>query len=988
MRPKIKNSTVFHKKLLKFLLFLGIYTYFLPSVLAQDSTANDHPMYDFVMSRTSAVEDPDKQVGTFDPDNAPSLPIGLVKTIGENKYIICIDSAYFLPDGAYFSAYMAIEFPGGDKKIAFAAEDIKFNPEGIIGGEQSKLMLVSEHYIGLGKNTQLYLPADGSNYVSWTCNGFESVNLNGAFIFSKNILEPADGADNVTASFEVNVQDIQNVVATVGFSPFTVKGMKDFEFEITQATVDMSDYENPSAPLPSCYNEIYGEDINLWRGFHLAYLEVELPEKMSAHDEPTQIYAQHMFIDDAGVTGTFGANNVLSLNKGDASGWSFSVNNINVGLTVNQVTSGGMVGQIKVPMMNNNALNYTALITKNETTGKPDYMFTAAPDQPVELNAFNSTLTLDETSNLNMAVQNDKFKPSLVLNGDWALNNPKAKFQGIEFQNVTFVTQYPYITNGQFGLVSPIQAELGNFKVSLNQLSLGVNQGQVGLATNIGLNLGDTAKTNISVEGGFAVYANVGQVQGKPTLEFDRLAVNSVLIDVSTNAFQMEGVINFANDHPVYGDGFNGGLEIAIPKALKDRKIAMYCYFGKVNNYRYWAVDVTAPLPLPTSPAFADGVRLGTSIVLTQITGGLSYHMDNTRSVQSIMDAAKNPITAVNTMSSEYIPDNSKSIGFSAGVGFRYQPVGTASSVSEKLLNGEVIFQIEFNSNGGLSNILLAGTAYGFAEKSKILSSQAQNYAKGTVAVGFDCDNDIFDLQLTADAKFAGALEASIWSQLYISPDLWYFHFGKPSNRCYVTAYNFATLNAYFMVGQNLEPMPPPPPQVSSVLGGLSNGRDQNAIVNGTGFAAGAGLDVDAGGGYLRVFRKWHAYAGAYFGAGFDLTMVKYAPGTHCSGSSGEIGAKLWYMQGQLYAYGGLSAGAAKLECDNDWNIQYDQYGQPIILKNFTVISASMAMLLQGKFPNPSYVYGGINMQASIFNIFNLNLTMDFDFGTDCQIVN
>ncbi|UKN01168.1 hypothetical protein K6119_15670 [Paracrocinitomix mangrovi] len=1008
MRPKIIKSTAFSKKLLNYLLFLGINTYFVTNTLAQDTTQS-HPMYDFVMSKTHAVEDPDKQVGTFDPDNAPSLPIGLVKKIGETKYIICIDSAYFLTDGAYFSAYMALEFPGGNKKIAFAAKDIKFNPEGIIGSEQSKLMLVSEHFIELGEHTKLRLPDDGRNYVSWSCNGFESVNLAGEFIFSKEILIPVgDTSQNVTASFDINVQDLQNVMTTVDFSPFTVKGLSDFEFTVTEATVDMSDYENPNVTLPQCYQETYPDDIKLWRGFHLKYLEVQLPEKMSAHDDPTEIYAQNMFIDEAGVTGTFGANNVLSVGEGDANGWGFSIDNINVGLTVNELTSGGMAGEIKVPIMNNNALDYSALISKNEITGKPDYLFSASPDQPMNIGGLFSKLTIDQSSTLSMTVKNDLFNPTLVLNGDWSLTNPNANFEGLDFQNVTLVTEFPYVTNGQFSLVptptdsssadstntqnDPEQstAKMAKFPISINALQLGVNNGDIGIQANVGLSLGDTAKTDITVSSGFSIFARTETVNNKPSLVFDRFNIQTIEIDLNTNAFGLKGLINFMDDHPIYGDGFEGGIDLTIPKVLGDKNpIVMYTVFGKVNGYKYWAVDVTAPMPLPTAiKGYADGVRVGTSVVLTQISGGLSWHMDNTRSVQTIMDKVKSPVTYENAFSPDYIPDNTKSIGFSAGVGFRYQPVGTESEVSEKLLNGEVIFQIEFNSNGGLSNVLLAGNAYGFAKKSEILSSQAKKYAKGTIAVGYDCDNKIFDLQMTADAQFEGALTASIWSQLYISPSLWYFNFGKPSARCYANALNFATLDAYFMVGQNLEPMPPPPPQVSSVLGGLGNGRDNNAIVNGTGFATGASLMVAVGGGYKKVFNKWHAYADAYFGAGFDLTMVKYASGTHCSGMTEPIGANLWYMQGQLYAYGGMSAGAAKLELDSNDNIQYDQYGNPIILNNFTVISASMAMLLQGQFPNPSYVYGGINLQANIFNIFNLNVTMDFDYGTTCQIIN
>ena len=234
-----------------------------------------------VYAMNELVQNPERQVGNFNPDSMPSLPIGIAKEVGQTMVIIAIDSAYFLSDGAYFSAYMALDFPNADVPLAFAAKDIKFNPKGIIGGEQSKLMLVSEHLIDVGPNTKLLLPDDGSNYVRWSCNGFESVNLHGYFLFEDGMLSPAaeSGDTVVTAEFEVNVTDVHNMMAMVDFSPFVVKGMEDFSFTVTSAYVDMSDYSNPlNVNMPACYHENYPDDINLWRGFYLQYFSVQLPE--------------------------------------------------------------------------------------------------------------------------------------------------------------------------------------------------------------------------------------------------------------------------------------------------------------------------------------------------------------------------------------------------------------------------------------------------------------------------------------------------------------------------------------------------------------------------------------------------------------------------------------------------------------------------------------------------------------------------------------
>ena len=104
---------------------------------------------------------------------------------------------------------------------------------------------------------------------------------------------------------------------------------------------------------------------------------------------------------------------------------------------------------------------------------------------------------------------------------------------------------------------------------------------------------------------------------------------------------------------------------------------------------------------------------------------------------------------------------------------------------------------------------------------------------------------------------------------------------------------------------------------------------------------------------------------------GFDMTLYKYASTTHCSGSSEPFGANYWYLQGQLYAYMGLNIGVAKT---GDWNVP--------------IIQGNAAMLLQAKMPKPSYIYGGIYVQASLLGLINVEQSFDFEFGENCVIVN
>jgi len=907
------------------------------------------------------VQDPERQVGNMNPDSLPSLPVGIVKTVGQTDIIIAIDSAYFLPDGAYFSAYLALDFPGADEKLAFAAKDIKFNPKGIIGGEQSKLILVSRHLIELGPNTHLLLENDGQNFVSWSCNGFESVSLSGKFLLGGDIVSPPENSPDtvVTASFEVVCTDLHNMMTMVDFSPFVVKGMEDFSFTVSEAYVDMSDYATPpTAVFPASYHDSYDGNINLWRGFYLKQFTIGLPEELSKNDAPITLFASNMFVDDAGVTGDFGGTNLFSTYENAMNEeWGFSVDSLMIGLTLNKITKGKMSGEIIVPPLDNNSLKYRALIAQNENTRIVDYSFSMSPSADMAISAFHSTLDVYESSTLSVSRVNRKFRPQLRLNGKWTLDNSSWKFQGIGFENFTLTTVSPFITDGYFSLISENnspQSEAGNFPVSLSDIGFGLINQQPVLGATISLNLGgDTTdqNTGFSASTTVKVFAAITEntSNGRHSLAYDHFSLSSISLAVNTTAVNLVGIINYHQNDPVYGKGFYGGLQMRI-NSVMETPMSMSCAFGRVNGYRYWMVDATLPTDIP----------LGPTIKISSITGGVSYHMTNQRTKNQMISSVSPTASSGSALSPDYVPDQNTGLVFKAGAGF-------CNRVKEDALNGDALLVVAFNSNGGLQYINLSGNAYLMCKPSERFTST--NYVNGSVNVNYDNQEKIFNAQLNMNANFSNAVTATIWSQIYISPNLWYVHLGKPSNPCSANLLNLATANAYFMFGQSLDPMPNPPPQVSSVFNTMNDQRNETAIASGSGIACGMNFNASFDKSF-DITENISVYAAGWAGAGFDMTLYKYAPATHCEGSSDPFGMNYWFLQGQLYAYMGLDIGAS-------WKNQ-----------SMTILQGSVAALLQGKMPKPSYVYGGVNVQANLFDIFDLNFTADFDFGTNCIIVN
>ena len=129
---------------------------------------------------------------------------------------------------------------------------------------------------------------------------------------------------------------------------------------------------------------------------------------------------------------------------------------------------------------------------------------------------------------------------------------------------------------------------------------------------------------------------------------------------------------------------------------------------------------------------------------------------------------------------------------------------------------------------------------------------------------------------------------------MHFSPDEWYIHIGTPDNPAGLKLLGFATMQSYFMVGHNIPGSPPPPAQVSSILGDidLDYMADENALGNGKGIAFGSRFDVSTGNLKFLIF-----YAKFSAGMGFDIMLKDYG-NTQCAGRNGPIGINGWYANG------------------------------------------------------------------------------------------
>jgi len=145
-----------------------------------------------------------------------------------------------------------------------------------------------------------------------------------------------------------------------------------------------------------------------------------------------------------------------------------------------------------------------------------------------------------------------------------------------------------------------------------------------------------------------------------------------------------------------------------------DAPMSMACAFGRVDGYRYWMVDATLPTAIPVG-----------SVTITSITGGIAYHMQNTKTQQQMIQSVS--ATTTSALRCQWIMCQVQAADYFS------KRVLVSKHTKRRNDNGDVLFTIAFNSSGGLQNISFLGDAYMMCKRSERATSN--NYAHGSVAI-------------------------------------------------------------------------------------------------------------------------------------------------------------------------------------------------------------------------------------------------------------
>ncbi|PKV49305.1 hypothetical protein ATE84_1326 [Aquimarina sp. MAR_2010_214] len=987
-----------------------------------------------------------------------TLPIGIKKEIGSSEFIMGVSQIKIGKDYSELEIFVRIRLPQYDKtgkrrELFFGASRVKLSHKGGLFGDADLVLLGDVGIPFQGKNILMILKGGfdlktgdlkKKTYVTIDCDGFKELGLAADVEFSRKKILPVK-ADNtidnstigttkilkkVTTSFEVVTTGWNDILVEISLPRFQVPKLKNTIFELNTAIFDFSDTRNsPNMQWPTDdYQQTYlipGEE-DLWRGVYVASLTVVLPKQFQrkGSDKRISFGAEKMLIDNNGVSGTFKAENILPLDTGNADGWQFSVDRIQLSFVAGDLSGAGFGGAMVLPVttetvsgthtekyIDKNGKEQSRLTIAYESSDttvliynalidpvNEEYVLNASPENDIAFDIFKAKATLTKNSYIELRLSKGKFRPKALLHGNMAIKGSNsgstsatatADFEGITFQDFQLQTISPIIKIGHAGYTGEVK--VGNFPVTISEIGIRAKDNIAALDFTIAINLMDNAgfsgNASLSIEG------DLKQGDGFEKWKFKRIKLRRVEI-AADMGFKIEGFVEFRDDDPVYGDGFAGMVKATFTGGIA---VTISAAFGK-TDYRYWYIDgLVEGLSIPIPPVFA----------ITGFGGGASYRMKKEGFSSNI---------GIGSSGLNYVPDRDSGLTVKAMMLF-------SITKGESLINGGFGFEMAFNRHGGINRVSLYGEAHllqipgfedagdeisenfgGIVENESGMPDAVENQLKETdligaskaiypavmegqkglnayMAIEFDFTAKTFHgtFELYIDVlggvfKGVGPGGRAAWAVIHFGPGEWYVHIGTPTDPIGIKigiGSVALTSKSYFMMGDYMPPSPPPPAQVAEILGldaeVLDYMRDENALAGGRGVAFGASLEFDTGDMNFFMF-----YARFNAGFGFDI-MVKDYGDAMCKGS-GQIGVNGWYANGQSYVY-----------LQGSMGINFKLFGKR---RRIPIIEAGAATLMQAKLPNPVWFRGYLGGYYRLLGgLVKGNFRFEMQFGKECELI-
>lgn len=898
------------------------------------------------------------------------LPCGL----GEGKYILVLSDMQHGTDG--------LTKITASTSIALEHDTIAFGGTCTLSGQcgtsmPAKMELLAQRSVSIGKSVRLTF--NKGSYCEFDCDGITQffADITVTITSDKIVAYDSDFKPlNKKPSFNIQTyfESFEDLTFEIDSKlNFGISGLNDFVFSIEHLVLDKSETRTPaSVRFPDNYFSSNSE-IQLWEGLSAKTIAVTLPESFCKNgNSRTTVGCNSLIIDKHGLSVAAFVEG-LPHPKIDTTKWQLMAESANISLTKNKIDSISFFGIANIPPFGKNSkMDFAACY--NDISKQFDVKCNL--QDHLDFPVFGANLALKPTSYINLTVGKNDFTSLIHADGTLSINTaienmnvslPEIKFEGMEISN-----RKPYFKPGVMSLaVSKVSLpSIAGFQLEIDNIGF---EGEA-LAFDIKLKLNEmlNGAARLNVIGNFDTYKIKNVTLSRAEVHYK--AENTLAID---------GSVELKKGDDIYGNGFRGDLDL---KLLNRYGLQAVGVFGKKDGLRYFLADVL----LEANPIFT----IPPCINVSGLGGGLYRHMDQTLQNYSFGKALSGIC---------YVPNENVGFGFIAHTNFY---VGQKNT-----FNAKTSFEIQFNNNWGLNYVQLKGDAAFMRDPKKwgglsegVMAATKDRMSAGGVAklkkedkpsedkpkdggdgiltasilMKYDNNSKIFNADLktflnSGIIKGTGANNLLVWAKAQFGNADWYLHMGTPQNKCGVKVLDFVTLDSYFMLGNGLPEMPPPPSQVLKDLSQSEKDKFLKRIHNdmpssGKGIAFGLAFSTDIS------CTVGPFYAGIDLGAGGEFMLADYGKNAYCKGRSGTLGLNGWYAEAQVWAYLDAAVG-----------IKAKIFGKT---KKFDFLSLHSGACLKGMGPNPFYFTGIITGSYKILGgLLKGTCHIDFECGTKCEPV-
>lgn len=969
-------------------------------------------------------------------------PIGLPIALDNLGYNLAIVGINFTPKVAYMNAVLGVEWLESidNDWVTFAQSKICIRPNGL--GAEVQIGLKNDKILKVSNEMNLKFNGNNQTYIAIDCKGFKKLQIAGTVEFSNKLAIPVNAQGQAIANAKLNAaltistSDIRNWTvenATLS-AAFKIPLAPNFIFNASGLTFDHSDFNSPTN-LNQTFDflSLVGDqNRKKWKGLYLKNLTCKLPDAFKNNGQVIEIAVNDLLIDKNGFSGKIEPKNFnIGIDKGDVSGWAFSVESFKVGFKNSKLQSGGFGGAIRLPIAET-SIGYNCVVD----AGDGKFQFSLTNKDAFESKMWFANITVESSTITIDKDQNNKFFAAADINGNIAIKwgddtqykqgeeKPKtASFAlpTIDFDHLKLSTKsLKAFSIGAIQLDNPMkdQGNMAAFPFKLNGIGFEKKaDGQdslVGIKLNLGLTLAECAN-GISGSTDFTVFA---KYSNEKRFKFHSTKINTITIKAALTVADITGSLDIYDQDATYGNGFRGaisahikGIGIGVAAALQVGRTLDVKKDGKVTStgYNYFMFDAMVKKD--------DGIIIpGTAAAIYALGGGFWWNMTQqalpaVKTFDGFSDKKEVSNTVGATQSGIVYTPNEGKFGFKASVAFG---IAKVSSV----VNGDVTFQIHLNNSNGFDSLILSGNVYvmqsfGNAadrKKASIQGFMSLKIAHQPAAINIDnnpnnnnvaADYVIFHLQAGITANVADILKGSVNLAMHFEPNKWYINCGKwNTGKEYYQDIGINGRNkleidlkvgpkisfyCYMMMGSTIPGLPELPKVIKEAVGGDPNnpktGAQAAAEKNQKDAALKQqcqGADPDGKGfAFGAVFDVSvnpsfiFFYADIDIVAGFDVLLKQYGEEVTCNGNS-DFGIKKWYAKGQAYVYLHAEAG-----------VQLDLWFYKS--KKWPIVSLTTAAVLQAQLPNPNWVKGDFVIKGEVLNgLIDFHTHFQFEVGEKC----